>query len=68
MRQIGEDFRQDPFKSVTGEAVGMPKVDAATAAYLDQWKRNTFLKVTYQQCSNAAGLDLSKATMSDMEK
>ena len=51
MRQIGDDYRRDPFKPMTTGVISPPEaLSAAQEAELSQYQRNQFLKFAYDNC------------------
>ena len=56
MRQIGDDFRPDPFKPVKLSNIEQPTMSAQDLAQWRQYTRNQFLEHSYKYCSDKSGL------------
>ena len=51
MRQIGDDFKADPFKPMITKPVEAPSnLSQQQLASLQQYQRNSFLKYAYDHC------------------
>ena len=68
MRQIIDDFRVDPYKSISTVAIGSPELNAKQAQDHQAWMRNQYAQSAHRWCTKNAGFNLSKATISETEE
>ena len=62
MRQIGDDFKRDPFQAIQVTPIGEAKLSAQEEGELQQWRRNTFMRYAFNHCSDASGINASKGS------
>ena len=67
MRQPTNDFRIDPFQSITGKAIAAPKMTPEMSAHHAKFNANQVIYSAYNFCGKAC-LNLGAAKMSDAEQ
>ena len=67
MRQIGAQFQTPPDTNYTTAPVEAPVMTALTRKQLEQWQQNTFLRYSYNFCSEVSGI-ATGSTITDENK
>ncbi len=68
MRQITDEYRIDPFKSISTAPIAEPELNQKQALVHKRWQRNTFLSQAYKYCASNTSYNLSSATVSSDEQ
>lgn len=67
MRQPTDEYRPDPFKPITVEAVPAPSSNAKELSGWNRWTQAQFLTRASQYCQGAAQVNYANAKLSEDE-
>ena len=68
MRQIGDDYKRDPYKSIEFDKMPVPTtLSRAEQADIQQHERSSFLKHAFEYCGKNFRTNNNKPTVSDIE-
>mmetsp|Transcript_44183 Transcript_44183/g.42902 ORF Transcript_44183/g.42902 Transcript_44183/m.42902 type:complete len:92 (-) Transcript_44183:94-369(-) len=67
MRQIGDDFKVDPYKSIGTTEVPVPKISEYFAPVHTRWLQNTLHTKSHNYCAKMC-LNFKNASMDGNEK
>jgi biotin carboxylase len=68
MRQITDEYRIDPFKSISTASIDQPILTDDQLAVHRKWEKITFLSLAHKFCATNTKFNLSSAKLSADEK